>query len=104
VSLDRESVAGHWVHAHEEDADDEMVLRPAGTSLPPSRGRAAFDLRADGTYTERAPGPDDRPVECDGTWSLEGDELTLAASGDEPGRAWTVRSAESGRLCVTPRR
>jgi len=52
TELDRAALQGQWVHAHEEDTDSELVYRPASYSLPPSRGRSALDLRADGTYVE----------------------------------------------------
>jgi hypothetical protein len=83
---------GHWVHAHEEDTDDERVFRPASHPLPRSRGRQELELRPDGSYVERHPGPVDVPVESTGSWSLDGDQLTL---GDE---RWTIASASPDRL------
>ena len=32
--MEHDQVSGRWVHAHEEDTEDEMVFRPAGTDLP----------------------------------------------------------------------
>ena len=93
-------VTGHWVHSHEEDDGDELVFRPAGYGFPPARGRTALDLRADGTYTERAPGPVDVPVEHEGSWSLDGDRLVLAAADDRPRQAFTVGAVDAGRLTV----
>ena len=97
---DRHALEGRWVHSHEEDSEGEMVFRPATHPLPPSRGRIAFELRPDGGYTERAPGPVDVPRESDGRWSLEGNRLLLNASGDEPGRDWEVTAVEPDRLVV----
>lgn len=71
-------VSGRWVHAHEEDTDHEMVFRPAGTDLPPSRGRTAFEFRTDGTFAETGLGATDIPEEATGTWTLEGDTITLS--------------------------
>jgi hypothetical protein len=99
----REAVVGHWVHAHEEDTDDEMVFRPASHPLPPSRGRMALDLRPDGTYVESSPGPVDLPVESSAEWALEGDRLVLAGPGDRPGDAWEVAAADPDRLVVRRR-
>ncbi len=65
------------MHAHEEDKESELVYRPASYSLPPSRGRSALNLVADGTYVESSPGPTDRPEQAAGTWVLEDDRLTL---------------------------
>ena len=95
-----EAVVGHWVHSHEEYTDAEMVYRPASYPFPRSRGRTSFDLRPDGSYVERSPGPVDVPVESKGSWSLEGDRLLLGADGDDPGHAWEVKTAEADRLTL----
>ena len=101
MAADRaDAVVGHWVHSHEEDTDAEMVFRPASYPFPPSRGRTSFELRPDGRYVERSPGPVDVPVESKGSWSLEGDRLLLGADGDEPGHAWQVKAAEADRLTL----
>ena len=95
-----ESLHGRWVHAHEEDSGGEMVFRPAGHPLPRSRGRMSIDLRPDGTYVERSPGPVDLPEESSGSWSLDGDRLVLGAKGDRSGHAWEVAAVEPDRLVV----
>lgn len=95
-----EALLGRWVHSHEEDTEDEMVFRPASHSFPPSRGRASFELRPDGSYLESSPGPVDAPEESGGHWSLEHDRLILEAKGDRPGHAWELLSAERDRLAV----
>ena len=77
-----------------------MVFRPASHSFPPSRGRTSFELRPDGTYLERSPGPVDVPEESEGAWSLEGDRLVLGAEGERSGHAWEVKAAEADRLIV----
>jgi hypothetical protein len=100
TEVSREAVVGNWVHAHEEDTDDEMVFRPASHPLPPSRGRTSFELRPDGTYLERSPGPVDAPVESSAEWALDGDRLVLAGEGDRPGHAWVVAAADADRLVV----
>jgi hypothetical protein len=84
VTIDRDALYGRWIHSHEEDSDGEMVFRPATHPFPPSRGRTSFDLRPDGTYIERSPGPMDVPEEYTGRWSLEGDRLVLEAEGGRP--------------------
>jgi len=94
-------VCGRWVHAHEEDTEDEMVFRPAGTDLPPARGRMAFELRADGTFAEAGLGATDAPEEATGTWTLDGDTITLGegASQGVP-REMEVVTADDDRLVV----
>ena len=98
-------VAGRWVHAHEEDTGEEMVFRPAGTDLPPSRGRVAFELRADGTFAESGLGPDDVPDEAAGTWVVDGDTITLSegAAQGVP-REMEVVTADEERLVIKKRR
>jgi hypothetical protein len=101
MSIGREdALHGHWVHSHEEDAEDEMVFRPATHPFGPSRGRVSFELRPDGSYVERSPGPVDAPVESTGSWSLQGDRLVLAGAGEHTGHAWEIATIEEDRLVV----
>jgi len=101
VATRREAVLqGRWVHAHEEDTEEEMVFRPATHRLPPSRGRTSFELHGDGTYVERSPGPADAPEESSGSWSLDGNRLVLGAEGTSAGRAWEVTAVDGDRLVV----
>ncbi|MGZ5403726.1 MAG: hypothetical protein ACXWDL_03680 [Nocardioides sp.] len=99
-------MSGRWVHAREEDTEDEMVFRPAGTDLPPSRGRVGFELRADGTYAETGLGATDVPEEATGRWAMVGDTITLtggAAQGVP--REMEVVTADEERLVIQkPRR
>ena len=67
-----------WVHAHEEDNDEEMVFRPSEHPLGPSRGRTSFELRADGTFSESGLGAADVPEEASGTWRLDRDSIVLS--------------------------
>ncbi len=94
-------MSGRWVHAQEEDTEDAMVFRPAGTDLPPSRGRIAFELRADGTFAETGLGATDVPEEATGSWTLEDDTITLSkgASQGVP-REMRVVTADKERLVV----
>lgn len=100
-----EQVSGRWVHAHEEDTEEEMVFRPAGADLPPSRGRRAIELRADGTYAEGGLGAADVPQEVTGTWGLVDDTITLSdgATQGVP-REMEVVAADAERLVVRKRR
>ncbi len=102
--MDAEQVSGSWVHAHEEDTDAEMVFRPAGSALPPSRGRRAFELFADGTFEEHGLGAADVPGEDTGGWVLEGSTITLSpgAAQGVP-RELDVVTADEHRLVVRRR-
>src|SRR5436190_5513794 len=91
-----------WVHAHEEDTDREMVFRPAEVELPPSRGRAAFELRPDGTFAESGIGPTDRPEPASGTWELVGGEKIVLGAGARGGvpRELRISALDEDRLVV----
>lgn len=98
-------MSGRWVHAHEEDTEDEMVFRPAGADLPPSRGRMAFDLRADGSFAESGLGATDVPEEATGTWTLEAETITLSEGATQGvPREMEVVSADEGKLVILKRR
>lgn len=102
--IEPDRLAGTWVHSHEEDTDAEMVFRKAesGYAFPPARGRTRFELRADGSYVESAPGPTDRPEDHPGRWLLEeGRRLVLATPNpDEEDRVLTVTAADEEVLRV----
>lgn len=92
----------HWIHSHEEDTESEMVFRPASFKFPPSRGRKAFELRADGVLLETGIGPTDRPQETEGTWKLEnGGHLAFySASRSQPTRIMEISSVDKDRLVI----
>jgi hypothetical protein len=100
--LDRRLLYRRWVHAHEEDTDREMVFRPAEAKLPPSRGRAAFELREDGTFAESGIGPTDRPDEAAGRWRLEDEERIVLGEGAPSGvpRVMRIASLDADRLVI----
>jgi hypothetical protein len=89
------------VHVREEDTEDEMVFRPAGTDLPPARGRVAFELREDGTFAETGLGAADVPDKAGGSWELDDDTITLSegAAQGVP-REMTVVAVDDERLVV----
>ena len=98
-------MSGRWAHAYEEDTEDEMVFRPADADLPPSRGRMAFELREDGTFAETGLGVTDVPEEATGSWTLEGDTITLSEGATQGvPRELEVVEAEKERLVVRKRR
>jgi hypothetical protein len=93
---------GCWVHSHEEDAGGETVFRRPDHPFPRARGRAELELRPDGTYVERYPGPVDVPEEATGRWLLEDDRLTLHPDAGGPPRASTITSRGGDRLTLRP--
>jgi hypothetical protein len=92
----------HWIHSHEEDTESEMVFRPASFKFPPSRGRKAFELRADGVLIETGIGPTDRPQETQGTWKLEnaGRLALYSTSRSGPTRVMEIASVNKDRLVI----
>jgi hypothetical protein len=96
-----EALVGRWLHAHEEDDERGQVFRPADFGLPPSRGRRALELRAEGELLEGWPGPTDVPQEAGGRWALEGETLLLHV-GKGPQRRLRVVVAEPDRLILQP--
>ena len=98
-------MSGRWVHVREEDTEEVMVFRPAGTDLPPARGRMAFELRADGTFAETGLGATDVPEEASGNWALEGDTITLSESATQGvPQEMEVVTVDEDRLVVRKRR
>ena len=97
-------MSGRWVHVREEDTEDEMVFRPAGTDLPPARGRMAFELRADGTFAETGLGAADVPEEASRQLGARGrhDHLSEGAAQGVP-REMEVVTADEDRLVVRKR-
>ncbi len=83
-------ISGEWVHSHEEDDGDRVVLRRPDHPFPPARGRVRLTLQPGGEVDVRRPGPDDRPVADAGAWtpatiSAEalGGELAVESAGDD---------------------
>ncbi len=102
MTISRELLYGRWLHAHEEDTNDEMVFRAATADLPPSRGRKGLELSSDGSYAEIRPGRDDRPESYSGTWGVEaGDWLVVEpGEGDASRRAMRIIAADGDAIVV----
>ena len=80
---DPKHLIGDWRHSHEEDSKGHMVFRPANHQFPPSRGRLAFKLLANGTANYCSLGAGDAPDEVNAKWTrTTGDELTIKSEGD----------------------
>jgi len=69
-AIDPSLLPGQWIHAHEEDTAEAMVFRRPTHIFPPSRQRRSFELRPDGSMTDKRLGADDRPRPTEGSWSL----------------------------------
>ena len=99
-SVTRDALFGRWTHSHEEDTSDARVYRPSSHPFPPSRGRASFELKADGTMIEHAIGPTDRSARRDGTWELRPEGRVVLRPEGAPERVLDIVSVAADRLVV----
>jgi hypothetical protein len=83
-------ISGEWVHSHEEDEGDRVVLHRPDRPFPPARGRVRLTLQPGGEIEGAQPGPDDRPVSAAGTWTPDtlntdalGGELEVESASDD---------------------
>jgi hypothetical protein len=90
-----------WGRSFEEDHDDVQVYRPADYPFPRARGRAAIELRPDGTWVEWAVGRGDAPTPYEGRWTPAGEARVRVALG-EGERVLEVRSVGPDRLELAP--
>jgi hypothetical protein len=98
--IDLHSLTQTWVHSHEEDSPGEMIFRPGSYPMPPSRGRRSFQLLQDGQLRSAGPGPDDRIVPSQGTWSMsQPDVLTMKSAGGATS-TMKILSVENDKLVV----
>jgi len=99
-AIDKSLLHGRWLHAHEEDASGELVFRPASHPLPPARGRAGYEFLASGRVATIGPGPTDRTVQQEGTWSLDANNrLTIRMPG-QADQVLAISALDPDRLVV----
>lgn len=98
-NIDPAAVPGDWRRSPEEDTATEVVYRPASYPFPPSRGREAMRLSADGTMIHAAVGATDLHRHREGRWRLQDGILHLEFEGDEgASRAIDLVEASPARL------
>jgi hypothetical protein len=98
--IDPHALNQTWVHSHEEDRPGETVFRPASYAFPPSRGRKSFQLAPDGQLRGAGPGPDDRTVPSQGTWSMSGPGVLTMKSADGGTTEMKIISVDKDKLVV----
>jgi hypothetical protein len=99
--IDPKKLQGRWVHSHEEDTPEVSVYRAAGFQFPPSRGRHAFELRADGTATESPIAAADGNNSLDGRWQLRPDgTLALTGANGKQLRELHIKELVGNRLSI----
>ena len=79
-----------------------MVFRPAEFDFPRSRGRASFELKADGSLIDHGIGAGDAGTETHGTWSAPspGALAFFHGAAKQPTRRLKIVRAERDRLVV----
>src|SRR5688572_24789581 len=96
-------LVGAWLHSHEEDTETAAVYRPADHPFRPSRRpRRGLEFRADGTFVQLRPGPDDRPRAVTGRWEGQapgGVRITFPPGRGEP-QELTVLSCTEDKLTI----
>jgi hypothetical protein len=97
---DPSKILGHWVEVREEGDAGRLVLRPFSAPLPPARGRRSLVLEAENVAEARAPGPSDQSVGAPGSWSLDGDILTIS-TGSWSGK-YRVEDLSEDKLVLSP--
>jgi len=103
MPVEPETIAGAWLHSHEEDSDGEMVFRPKDYPFPPSRGRIGFGLSPDGAATLIGIAPADGPSQEAAHWTLSQDSL-LIHTNDRGTLDWRVLESTKDRLVLAPPR
>lgn len=67
-----------WAHVFEEDSAQGAVYRREDGGIPLSRRpRERLELRDNGSALLFRPGPDDRPIEQEGTWREENGTIVV---------------------------
>jgi len=69
--VDTSLLCKRWVHSREEDTPTEVVYRPAGFPLPPSRGRSGLEFDADGSFKRIGIGATDVSNVKEGSWQID---------------------------------
>ncbi len=97
--MERDALVGHWLHAHEEDAEGTMVFRREGTPLPPSRGRISLHLESNGSAQVGNISPEDGIALSPAKWSVEGNHLSVLDDKGET-KNWPIVTSEPDRLVL----
>jgi len=98
--LDVKLLQGRWLHSHEEDVPGKKVFRPSSHPLPPSRGRYGYEFHSDGHLSKLAPGPTDKSLAEQGTWTVDDQgRVTIRVPGC-PDEVLEIDVLDSDRLIV----
>ncbi len=91
-----------WGHSFEEDSGDVKVYRPAEYDFPRARGRAAIELRPDGTFVDYVVGAADARRGVMGRWQADGPARVRVSfeGGARPPRILEIVQSDANVLKV----
>jgi hypothetical protein len=100
----RDALVGSWSHAREDDTASTAVFRRSEAEFPPSRRpRVTIELAADGGLRRGDPAPDDGLTLTTGSWSLDGQRLTLSIEG-RPEEHLQIETVDEQQLVLSQSR
>jgi hypothetical protein len=95
------TVFRRWIHSREEDITGVEVYRPEGFRFPPSFGRDAFEIRADGRFTQIDVGPADGTVTSAGHWrQVAPRQLQVRFTDAHPGFTFSILQVDETVLRI----
>lgn len=95
---------GRWLRSYEERVEGARVYRPEGTPLPPARGRAALEIRADGTFVDARIGPIEGSPPSLGRWRSPDGRRGMVAVPGEPELTFELEELDDGSKRILLRR
>jgi hypothetical protein len=97
--IDKSLIQGEWLHSHDEN--EKSIFRPATAKLAPSRGgRSGLTFEPGGRVVRRKPGPADRGVLDEGTWSVDPEGALTMHFSDGPAETMTIDSVSPDVLIL----
>jgi hypothetical protein len=100
-TIDPSLLFGQWFHSREEDTPTEIVYRPAGFPLPPSRGRAGLEFQPDGTFKRIGIGRTDISNVTAGSWEIgasNADQVRIEVNGQP--ETIRIQELEEDRMSI----
>jgi|tagenome__1003787_1003787.scaffolds.fasta_scaffold18917997_1 hypothetical protein len=94
-----EKLIGSWVVGNSENDSGPVTWQRQGPLVPPSRSWRILEIGADGQVREGVPGPDDRGQWQVGTWTLDGDRLTITLP-DRPPEVLDIEGVTPDRIAA----
>lgn len=90
-----------WTHSHEEDSGQAQVYRSSDYDFPPSRGRFSYDIKSDGSFVLKGPGPSDRPESQKGQWQMVSDKTIQLTLANQEVKTFNIISISKDKLVLS---